>query len=240
MSTTDPDVDPPAGDVHVRAGEYVLGVLDVADAASVRREAMLSLDLADAIVRWEVRLAGLGAVAPVAPPTDLWTRIAAAIEARPAAAGDGMAATRLAPPGPARVGRGWRTATFAALALAAAIAAVAFVPPRSTQLVQVAALAPAGAATAFLAQARPDGTVVVTSMSPAAVPTSRDLQLWLLVPGAAQPVSLGVLPASGRTLALPGPLVAGTQLLVSLEPLGGSPTGLPTGPVLYGGAFRPG
>jgi anti-sigma-K factor RskA len=26
-----------------------------------------------------------------------------------------------------------------------------------------------------------------------------------------------------------------TQLLVSLEPKGGSPTGLPTGPVLYGG-----
>ena len=30
-------------------------------------------------------------------------------------------------------------------------------------------------------------------------------------------------------------LPPGTQLLVSLEPRGGSPTGQPTGPVLYGG-----
>jgi anti-sigma-K factor RskA len=30
----------------------------------------------------------------------------------------------------------------------------------------------------------------------------------------------------------------GLQLLVSLEPRGGSPTGQPTGPVLYGGTLQ--
>jgi anti-sigma-K factor RskA len=35
--------------------------------------------------------------------------------------------------------------------------------------------------------------------------------------------------------AVPGTFARGTQLLVSLEPKGGSPTGQPTGPVIYGG-----
>ena len=51
--------------------------------------------------------------------------------------------------------------------------------------------------------------------------------------GETKPRSLGVLPPSGGSLA--APLAPNTQLLVSLEPKGGSPTGQPTGPVLYGG-----
>jgi len=42
-----------------------------------------------------------------------------------------------------------------------------------------------------------------------------------------------VLPATGKQIA--GELAVGTQLLVSLEPKGGSPTGQPTGPVVYAG-----
>jgi anti-sigma-K factor RskA len=44
-----------------------------------------------------------------------------------------------------------------------------------------------------------------------------------------------VLPITGRMLTLPARPPTGTQLLISLEPRGGSPTGQPTGPVLYGG-----
>jgi anti-sigma-K factor RskA len=39
----------------------------------------------------------------------------------------------------------------------------------------------------------------------------------------------------GRNLPPHELLTAQTQLLVSLEPQGGSPTGQPTGPVLWGG-----
>jgi anti-sigma-K factor RskA len=38
-------------------------------------------------------------------------------------------------------------------------------------------------------------------------------------------------------LRLSAPPATGTQFLVSLEPAGGSPTGQPTGPVLYEGTF---
>ncbi len=57
-------------------------------------------------------------------------------------------------------------------------------------------------------------------------------------PGAKAPMSLGVLPASGRQVALPGTPPAGTALSVTLEPTGGSPTGAPTGRVVYAGTLR--
>ncbi len=57
-------------------------------------------------------------------------------------------------------------------------------------------------------------------------------------PGAKAPMSLGVLPASGRQVALPGTPPAGTALSVTLEAAGGSPTGAPTGRVVYAGTLR--
>ena len=63
----------------------------------------------------------------------------------------------------------------------------------------------------------------------------RDLQLWG-IPADGAPVSIGVLPAGDTaTLPLPPTLIEGTEtvtLAISDEPLGGSPTGLPTGEVL--------
>ena len=81
--------------------------------------------------------------------------------------------------------------------------------------------------------ARPDGTLVLRAVSAVSVPQGRDLQLWSLPAGATVPASLGVLPSDGKQVqASPA---AGGQLLVSLEPAGGSPTGAPTGPVVYSG-----
>jgi anti-sigma-K factor RskA len=103
-------------------------------------------------------------------------------------------------------------------------------------MVSIAAIGPMGAPPpAFLAQAAPDGRVSVAAVSPGAVPNGRDLELWLLPPGAQRPTSLGVLPSGGKSLLLSAVPPDGSQLLVSLEPQGGSPTGQPTGAVLYGG-----
>lgn len=64
-------------------------------------------------------------------------------------------------------------------------------------------------------------------------------ELWMLPKGEA-PKSLGLLPVDGqRQLSLSAEAKAVLQrsdaLAVSVEPAGGSPTGLPTGPVLYQG-----
>jgi anti-sigma-K factor RskA len=75
--------------------------------------------------------------------------------------------------------------------------------------------------------------------------TDKTLEVWL-VPPDGTPRSLGLLPSAegGTTVALNLPhdtaqALATSELAVSLEPSGGSTTGLPTGPVLFSGAVLP-
>ena len=75
--------------------------------------------------------------------------------------------------------------------------------------------------------------------------TDKTLEVWLVPPNGT-PRSLGLLPSveGGTTVALTLPretaeALATSELAVSLEPSGGSTTGLPTGPVLFSGAVLP-
>ena len=73
----------------------------------------------------------------------------------------------------------------------------------------------------------------------AAVDAGRSLELWA-IPVEGNPVSLGLIPTGGDGmigLSESQQQMLGTRvvLAVSLEPRGGSPTGQPTGPVLYQG-----
>ncbi|MFC2968267.1 anti-sigma factor [Acidimangrovimonas pyrenivorans] len=61
----------------------------------------------------------------------------------------------------------------------------------------------------------------------------RDYELWLIAKGGV-PISLGLLRGGVTKLSLPA-LRPGAVLAVSLEPIGGSRTGAPTGPVLVTG-----
>jgi anti-sigma-K factor RskA len=241
-----------AGDIpeelQVLAGEYVLGALEIAEMRTVRLRAAADPALAAAIAGWERRLAPLAdAVVPRAPPAALWSRIEAATAAvAEEPAGLQAPAERLVPPSrpprplrapPPRRVWPWQAATVAALALAAGFAAVALLP-RTQPAEEMAALSPPDAAApGFVADARPDGSVVLTALSVMPIPAGRDLELWILPKGATAPRSLGLVTAAGRRLVLPTLPAPGTQLMVSVEPKGGSPTGAPTGPVVYAGAF---
>ena len=92
----------------------------------------------------------------------------------------------------------------------------------------------------LVASAERGGTVLrVNTLDPAIHVASRSLELWALPPGG-KPKSLGVLASTEReTLKLVAvadqTLGDVPALAVSLEPPGGSPTGQPTGPVLYTG-----
>jgi anti-sigma-K factor RskA len=73
-------------------------------------------------------------------------------------------------------------------------------------------------------------------------PAGRDYELWALPKGGA-PVSLGVLPAAGatsRTLTAiqKQALANSSQVAVSIEPRGGSPTGQPTGDIVFTAPLR--
>jgi anti-sigma-K factor RskA len=210
-------------DRDLLAAEYVLGALE----GEERRDAeqLLAADpaFARSVAAWQQRLTPLAAqVAPVTPPTDLWQRIEDGIA--PAAPTASILPFR-------RRLRVWQATTAGALAIAASLAA--FMVLRQPEPSRVAMLSPlAGGAPVLLATAERGG-LVVQPTAPITVPTDRDLELWALPQGETRPRSLGVLPPSGRTLL--AQLAPKTQLLVSLEPKGGSPTGQPTGPVLYGG-----
>jgi anti-sigma-K factor RskA len=80
----------------------------------------------------------------------------------------------------------------------------------------------------------------VEPLTLAAVEPGRSLELWAIADG--KPVSLGVIPADGKgrvelSDAQKALIAKPITLAVSLEPKGGSPTGQPTGPVLYQGAL---
>ncbi len=78
-------------------------------------------------------------------------------------------------------------------------------------------------------------TAKVIPLTDVSVATDRSLQLWTLPSRDTGPVSLGVLDG-WRTAMIEGPDLPGPmeeQLYeITVEPLGGSPTGKPTGPIL--------
>ena len=73
-------------------------------------------------------------------------------------------------------------------------------------------------------------------------PAGLDYELWAL-PKGGNPVSLGVLPAEGTstralTMIQKAALASSSQLAVSIEPPGGSPTGQPTGAIVFMAPLR--
>jgi anti-sigma-K factor RskA len=73
-------------------------------------------------------------------------------------------------------------------------------------------------------------------------PAGRDYELWALPKGGV-PVSLGVLPSEGAssrilTAIQKRALAISNQVAVTIEPLGGSPTGQPTSDVIYVAPLR--
>jgi len=217
------------------AAEYVLGTLDLAEAEAAALRLVTDTAFAAEVAFWEGRLAPLALLSPpVAAPADLWTRI----EDSTAGARASDAAERSPSLRAANDNRliWWRAATFAGLAVAAGLAIfIALRPPPPPPVLAV--LTPYGTPTPVLvALAGPDGAITLRPTATIKIPSDRDLELWSLAAGAKVPAPLGVIPQAGKTV--PPGVASGTTLLVSLEPKGGSPTGLPTGPVLYAGRLE--
>ncbi len=224
----------PADD-DLRAGEYVLGLGDPAERRAFEAELAGHPALAGALAAWERRFAPMAvAFAPVEPPASLWARI------ERSAFGTGIAAA--APP--SRPGSWTRPlgAGVLGFALAASIAAVVLLERRpAPEPVPVAALLPKTAGAPVLVALRePGGGLVIRAVGTLAAPAGRDYELWSLPEHATAPVALGLLRDGVAVVAADRVPAGAGQILMSLERTGGSPTGLPQGPVLWGGAYRGG
>ena len=215
------------------AAEFALGTLAGRARQRLARVASAEAPVAEAIRDWEARLAALALAVPgVTPPPRVWTGIARRL---------GIAAADDAAPGFwARLSL-WRGLAVASLAAAFALGVALLAPGPSESVVVV--LAGPDARPALVATVpRGERLMRVKALAPVAVPADRVLELWML-PGQGNPRSLGLIPASGvgqvRLAAPPDEAFRDIgALAVSLEPAGGSPTGLPTGPVLYTGKIE--
>lgn len=223
------------------ASEYVLGTLSGRARRRFERLMMDSYQVRAAVWHWERQLSPLAeAAGAVQPRPHVWERVLDRTGGRPER--DVTRARWFE-----RLGW-WRgfalAATAAAVVLAVLLARTPteVVAPQAQQYVAVVN----GPQSQPLWLVRADlqqGRLAIRSINATAPAATNSYELWILPAGGAAPRSLGLLPTGTASVdaELPvelRPLLANAQgLAVSLEPAGGSPTGAPTGPVVYQAAI---
>lgn len=229
------------GGDDIVAAEYVVGVLPAEERAAASRRVDTEPAFARLVDQWEVRFAPLADVYPsVEPPASVKQvidrRLAGGAAATPAASSSPGLWASLA------FWRGLATAAVAALALYVAVPLINPPGPSVEEPRYVANMVADGSAVHFLAvYDRGDGEIGLTHVA-GPRPDGRDFELWM-IEGQNAPVSMGVIP-QGETAHIRvsdtarAKLAAGAVLAVSSEPLGGSTTGAPTGPVVAAGDLK--
>jgi anti-sigma-K factor RskA len=225
------------GDINGTASEYVLGTLDASERASVQSRRVYDRGLDASILEWENRLAPLAdLVAGISPPAGLFAKIVTRI--------DGQAATVVSLR--KRVNF-WRRAAVGMSAIAATLLAVlggVEFSGRTKQHNLVAVLQKDASSPAFLVTVNIDDRVMTIQPIAAKPEAGKSYELWLVQDSLGAPKSLGVIDAPQRITrpiltAYRREVIETATFAVSLEPEGGSPTGAPTGPVVFSGKLLP-
>lgn len=219
------------------AAEYVTGLLEGEARIAVERRLAIDPVFAATVEGWRQRLAELDDTADVLPvPEDLWRRVETATADAP---------PEPVPERPPFLSWLWnslpvmRTASIAGLAMVVilGVGLVASIRQGREQPRLVAVLLDGNRAGAVV-HAFADGRVVLLPLTGIDVPAGRALEVWTLPSRERGPVSVGLM-GQARTLELslkdlPAP--SADQLFeITLEPATGSPTGRPTGPILFKG-----
>ncbi len=211
------------------AAEYVLGTLQGSarlQFVSLMRE---DTDMRQRVHDWEARLFSLtDGLGHVKPHKRVWNHIQQRINPQL---------------GSASKHHGWWKAWGLAASLMLLVASVYMIQlqqPLDSLPPTVAVLSDSSAQAAWVVQTDYNKNIIVAQALKVADPgKDKAYELWML-PANEAPRSLGLLPLQGaRSVNLTKQHLAILErtgaLAVSLEPSGGSPTGLPTGPVLFQG-----
>jgi anti-sigma-K factor RskA len=222
-------------DRDLRAAEYVLGTLSASERAAFELERTVDPMSAAAVRAWENRLAPLVLVIPKEQPSQrVWDAI---VRALPGGAANDNRVRDLS-----RQVRRWRLATAGAGLVAAGLGLFVALSPRllppsapPAGARYVAVVTSGGALPALIVNIdTATGTASVRPVS-AETPAGRSLQLWYVGTGEA-PKPLGLIGTDASRIPLPDAAKTGQGVFaVSVEPPGGSPTGQPTGQVIYTG-----
>lgn len=200
----------------VLAAEYVLGLLDGDDWQAAKARSSVDGNFAALVQAWETRLAPLNELYEEADAPDLLPQIEAQLFP--------------APQHRSRKSWLWGLLSGAVVAAAIGVALLVFVPsaPPTGPVLQAELVAQDRD---LVLQARFDAATTQLNVTLRGQDAGADLdyELWV-IDESEIPRSLGVV--RGAELALPAELAQGQVLAISLEPAGGSPTGLPTGDVL--------
>ncbi len=249
-------------DQEMLAAEYALGTLDAAERDEAQSLMAVNPAFAALVRRWEKRLGELHQmIEPVEPPAELWPRILERVTGVPQSEvrlpeilltpqPDPLAEEKIVQLS-GRVRR-WRGATAAVAAIAATL--LLFFGVREFQPGYLpAALRPPGPAGQFVAVLQQDATspgfILTVDMRTknfivrkvgADKPADKSYELWLVHDKFSGPRSLGLIgdaPFTSRPAlaSYDRETIDTATYAVSLEPPGGSPTGSPTGPVVFSG-----
>ncbi|MBL5884363.1 anti-sigma factor [Lelliottia aquatilis] len=200
------------------AAEYALGTLRGNARLRFQKRLMHERDLAERVARWETMFSTLDShLKPVQPPESVWKKIAINLPAQPTVRRN-------------RPYLGWMAA-----AGLAAVALVTWYTTREPELTPLVVLNDTQQHGQWVVSADSQRQQLsLTPLRPAALTPNSSLQLWL-IPAGGTPVSLGLLNSQAPTQVKLShmTLAADAVIAISLEPQGGSPTGQPTGPVLF-------
>nr|WP_314872342.1 anti-sigma factor [uncultured Pseudomonas sp.] len=209
------------------AGDYAVGLMPALVQRRFERLLLEDKALGAELAQWQTYLASMTETIPETPVAEhVWQRIKVRIEPQPV-----TESTK----------RGWWNGLrIGVAACALAMATVFAVIYNLDDSRYRATLLSDSAQAVFRVDAGAD-QLHIEALALTAITPAHSLQLWAIAAGS-KPVSLGLIAESGRsTLKLDDAqsrlLGKGVVLAISLEPKGGSPTGQPTGPVLYKGAL---
>jgi len=204
------------------AAEFVLGTLRGAARRRFEKWRATWPQVDERCRFWEASLMPLaGGLRPIQPPPHVWQGIRARL-------GFVQSPSRSRP---------WRALAIAAsVVLVAGLSALLYWRGFVTRPTEIASIINPAGAPVWQVDVYPGRLVVHAGRLPAH-PTDRDFELWAL-PTGGKPVSLGMLPASGTTqraltAAQQQALANAAQVAVTLEQLGGSPTGQPTSTPIF-------
>lgn len=220
------------------AAEYVLGTLT--GGARRRFDALLPAhpNLRRAVSGWEARLLPMALRAePVDPSAAVWSTIESRLGWAPEGvrASSTAASAATAARGPStRKLRFWQG--FSALASMVALVLGVTLRLAPTEAPMIVVLHATQGTQTLVAGLSPDRQQLsIQPLQKVALTPAQSLELWAL-PKTGAPKSLGLISSDKLTALSKKTLPKDTKgLAVSLEPLGGSTTGAPTGPVLFVG-----